>query len=225
MCRKELFVSENEEYESDSEDGGTHYDEQDSDPYEEGTEPDDQASLNVDPENQVIDPISDDEEDLPEDLDQGVVSLPEREPVFCIGRTRDAKYLNYECGGVPHWPDAAAITEKLWKRLYNICHLDQIHEDNIEFQVHLTIRHGDPTDQKYVVIWWSQWPKVLEVARDMVRHHCKNRKFVTLHEEAMDEWLKKLEEEIGWELCGKVGETCSYTGEEGPCTGWYRNGW
>ncbi|KAF2443488.1 hypothetical protein P171DRAFT_486220 [Karstenula rhodostoma CBS 690.94] len=184
--------------------------------------------MDVSPDNHLT---SDDEESefseggCPENIPQSEVLLPEREPVFCLG-TRANEYWPDNCGSLSHWPDAATITDKIWKNLYSICNLYHIHEDDIEIQVHRALQHSDLRNDAFTIIWCNQWPKILEVGRDMVRQHFKNGKFVQLDDGATSNWLERLAEALDWNLCGEIGEACSLTDEEGPCTGTYRgDGW
>ncbi|KAL1602548.1 hypothetical protein SLS60_005964 [Paraconiothyrium brasiliense] len=295
MCRKELFVSENDEYDSDDNDaedgifprdqGRSLDDEYDDDMYSEDSEDDgemdipqveaifrtleNQAALRhaggdrhgggptniqeaVNNGHEEGNAAEDDEiagvhltnlENIdaplrnPLDQDSGWnlnnvdkdredgASDPERKPVFCDGFSGEHE-ASHDLGLLWHWPDAAAFTKKLWGELYMVYGKDHIFEDDIELQVHAALRHSDASDHDYTSIGYREWPAVLEVARDMIREHFRNRDLVALDHKAMDYWLGRLGDALGWGLCDSYGDSCrGESDNELPCKGFYANGW
>ncbi|KAJ4348682.1 uncharacterized protein N0V89_010060 [Didymosphaeria variabile] len=152
--------------------------------------------------------------------------LPVREPVFPM--VGDEAQLDHDedCHSLRCWSEAANLTYKLWRELYETCVVwDSIHPFDLEIAIHKALRHSDPTRHENTFIVSTELQKVLEVARDMIRQHYKNRKYTELDCEAMKDWFQRMKTAMGWELCGEYGGSCLFQAGDKPCTGRFENGW
>ncbi|KAF2243269.1 hypothetical protein BU26DRAFT_554809 [Trematosphaeria pertusa] len=213
MCRKILYHQNEGEERGDEEEGEDEEDE-DEDMESVGTS-DDQGSEQEDEEDRTR--SSRDPRSIPQ-------SGPPRGPIFCLGYSNE--YWKDALQQLPHKYDAKELTKLIWETVWDTAELDYIFEDDVEIAIHhaLRNRHIRRDSRRIVhlwsIIWFQQWPGVLEVARDMIRAHYRNREFVDLGEEELDDWVQKMSQALDWQTCDE--NNCQLDGA--PCAGHWGDG-
>jgi hypothetical protein len=160
------------------------------------------SEIDDDSHNEVMD--FNPNEDIEDGCDVYEEELASQEP-STIRPLRE--YLLEALEMVKHYHDAKVFVGKLWEYLYELKEIRYISDCEIESRIYRALPAERPYFYGYHPLAprsdfsYKLWLDVLDVARDMIKKHHENKKLVELDIEELHEWLEKLVEALGWNLC------------------------